>query len=62
MRKMEQLGATLFEKPSSYRKNGELLFRINADEFQKTLITLADAGSAGADELDVEMRTVETAP
>ena len=62
MRKMEQLGATLFEKPSRYRKNGELLFRINADEFKKILITLADAGSAGADELDVEMRIVETAP
>lgn len=60
VRRVEQMGARLFDGPSIYRKKGELLFRINSDEFKKILLTLADSNPAWTDELDVEMHLVET--
>ncbi|MFT5044689.1 MAG: RimJ/RimL family protein N-acetyltransferase [Porticoccaceae bacterium] len=60
IRRVEQTGATLFEEPSVYRKEGELLFRLNADEFKKMLVTLVDASPALKEALDVEMHLIET--
>ena len=60
IRRVEQFGAMLIEEPSIYRKDGELLFRINSDAFKKTLLTLVDTNPTLTDELGVEMHVVET--
>ncbi len=60
VRRVKQMGARLFEAPSVYRKKGELLFRINADEFKETLSGLADASPEWTDALAVEMHLVES--
>lgn len=55
VRRVEQMGASPVEGPSVYRKKGELLFRINADDFEETLLTLTNSNPSLIDALDVEM-------
>lgn len=58
--RVKQMGARLFEGSSVYRKHGELLFRINCDEFiGETLPGLADDSPEWADALGVEMHLAD---
>ncbi len=59
VRRVKQMGARLFEEPSIYRKEGELLFRISADDFAETLPGLVDASEDWANALAVEMHLVQ---
>ncbi|MCB1706913.1 MAG: GNAT family N-acetyltransferase [Halioglobus sp.] len=59
--RVRQMGAKLYEEPSVYRKQGELLFRISAEEFLRhTLPGLADDSPQWTDALNVEMHLVDT--
>ncbi len=60
VRRVEQMGARLFEGPSIYRKEGEILLCIRPDEFRRRLRALIDDNPALADELAVETRVVDT--
>lgn len=60
IRRVQKMGARRYESPSAYRKKGELLFRIDSEEFKKVLLTLAASNPEWTDELDVEMHVVDT--
>lgn len=53
--RVKQMGAELYEASSPYRKNGELLFQIHADDFEKKLHELTESKPALAQALTVEM-------
>ena len=60
VRRVEQMGARLIDGPSNYRKEGELLLRIDSDEFDKKLTALVAGNPALADELAVAAHEVES--
>lgn len=55
VRRVQQMGARLVEGTSIYRKEGELLLRIQGSEFKDTLSKLVAGNPALADELDVQI-------
>lgn len=59
IRRVEQMAAKLFEDPSAYQKSGELLFRIDSQDFLKKLPALVDRTLSGMDELAVEMHMTD---
>ncbi|MFK7974603.1 MAG: GNAT family N-acetyltransferase [Halioglobus sp.] len=61
VRRVEQMGAKLFEGPSAYHKKGEILLRISADNFKTQLLALIDSKPSLSKELDVEMHRAEEA-
>jgi len=60
IRRVEQMGARLFEGPSIYRKEGELLVQIAAENIETKLLQLTHSKPTLADALNVEMQIVET--
>ena len=60
VRRVEQMGAVRFNEPSAYRKEGELLLRIQPDGFEERRRALIAGNPALADELAFEQYRVET--
>lgn len=61
IRRVTQLGARLHEEPNVYRKAGELLYRIGAEDFEQALLTFAETYPELTEELDFAVHIADTA-
>jgi RimJ/RimL family protein N-acetyltransferase len=58
IRKMEQVGAVLVDGPHTYRKSGELLFRIDSNHFKEKLREFSETDPEWDHHLDVKRKFV----